>query len=73
MKVLYLLLVVLLCSSCKGDTMSPLSSYLSTIGKTPIKFEADNITTSTRDSDNPEVFDGHLDIYIVRFDIEDWK
>lgn len=29
--------------------------------------------TSTRDSDNPENFDGHLDVYVVRFNIEDWK
>lgn len=29
--------------------------------------------TSTRDSKKPEVFDGHLDIYIVKFNIEDWR
>lgn len=43
---MYLLLVVLLFSSCKEDTINPLSNYLSTIGKTPIKFEVGNITTS---------------------------
>ncbi|RDY57742.1 TolB family protein [Flagellimonas nanhaiensis] len=31
------------------------------------------IFTSTRDSENPEVFDGHLDIYAVRFDKNNWK
>ncbi len=31
------------------------------------------IFTSTRDSDHPENFDGHLDIYIARFNPEDWK
>ncbi|RYC51772.1 PD40 domain-containing protein [Flagellimonas olearia] len=29
--------------------------------------------TSTRDSDNPENFDGHLDIYAVPFNAEDWR
>jgi|GEM_PF-3545485 len=29
--------------------------------------------TSTRNSDNPENFDGHLDIYVVKFNIKDWK
>lgn len=29
--------------------------------------------TSTRDSPNPEAFDGHLDLYVARFDINDWK
>ena len=28
--------------------------------------------TSTRDSKNPEKFDGHLDIYISEFNVEDW-
>lgn len=31
------------------------------------------IFTSTRDSDKPENFDGHLDIYAVQFNIKDWK
>lgn len=29
--------------------------------------------TSTRDSENPETFDGHLDIYAVRFNVSEWK
>jgi hypothetical protein len=29
--------------------------------------------TSTRGSDKPEKFDGHLDIYAVRFNKEDWN
>jgi hypothetical protein len=29
--------------------------------------------TSTRDSDSPEEFDGHLDIYVAKFNIKDWK
>ncbi len=29
--------------------------------------------TSTRGSENPENFDGHLDIYITQFDLEEWK
>nr|WP_298930910.1 hypothetical protein [uncultured Allomuricauda sp.] len=29
--------------------------------------------TSTRDSDNPENFDGHLDIYVAAFNKEDWR
>lgn len=29
--------------------------------------------TSTRDSETPENFDGHLDIYAVKFNAEDWK
>ena len=28
--------------------------------------------TSTRDSPNPENFDGYLNIYIAKFDLEDW-
>ncbi|NAS29890.1 hypothetical protein GTQ40_02800 [Flavobacteriaceae bacterium R38] len=31
------------------------------------------IFTSTRDSENPENFDGHLDIYAVKFNKEDWR
>lgn len=29
--------------------------------------------TSTRDAENPENFDGHLDIYVVAFDKDDWR
>lgn len=29
--------------------------------------------TSTRDSKTPEEFDGHLDLYVVKFNINDWK
>uniref|UniRef100_UPI00404A8520 hypothetical protein n=1 Tax=Fulvivirga sp. TaxID=1931237 RepID=UPI00404A8520 len=29
--------------------------------------------TSTRDSENPENFDGHLDIYVTQFDVSDWR
>lgn len=28
--------------------------------------------TSTRESEDPEVFDGHLDIYVTQFNIKDW-
>ncbi|MDC6364872.1 MULTISPECIES: TolB family protein [Flavobacteriaceae] len=31
------------------------------------------IFTSTRDSENPENFDGHLDIYAVKFNKENWR
>lgn len=31
------------------------------------------IFTSTRDSKNPKNFDGHLDIYAVKFNKEDWR
>lgn len=31
------------------------------------------IFTSTRDSKTPEKFDGHLDIYVVKFNVKDWK